>query len=310
MIRTDKVITFIHEIERQLRTIYEDPILCRQYAWWILEEITHHKKENLLANHIIQLSDQHQARLNQWLDKLINKKMPLQYLIGAVPFNNVEILVEPPVLIPRPETEEWTIRLINQLKQLKNQELTILDIGSGSGCIALAIAHALPKATIYATDIADNAIALTQKNALHNRISNIKCIKADIYDGLPLNLKFDLIISNPPYIAPNEWKQLDESVTRWEDKTALVANKEGLAIIETIINQACSFVKYNSELEEKKLPNIVLEIGYKQAEAVTRLMKQAGFLMIKIAQDLEGKDRVVSGRVIPCGQYNHAAKTS
>ncbi|TET06461.1 peptide chain release factor N(5)-glutamine methyltransferase [Candidatus Dependentiae bacterium] len=310
MIRTDKAITFIHEIERQLRTIYEDPTLCRQYAWWILEEITHHKKEDLLADHIIQLSHQHQAILNQWLDKLINKKMPLQYLIGAVPFNNIEILVEPPILIPRPETEEWTIRLIKQLKQLKNQELTILDIGSGSGCIALAIAHALPKATIYATDIATNAIALTQKNALHNGISNIKCIKADIYDGLPLNLKFDLILSNPPYISPNEWEQLEESVTRWEDKAALVANKEGLAIIEAIIKQACYFMKYNSELEEKKLPNVVLEIGYKQADAITTLMKQAGFSTIKIEKDLEEKDRVVSGRVVPCGQYKHATTTS
>jgi len=301
MSRTDNAITFIHEIEQQLHTIYEDPTLCRQYAWWILEDITRHQKEELLTDHIIQLNDQQQETLNQWIDKLVRENIPLQYLIGAVPFNDIEILVKTPVLIPRPETEEWTVRLIKQLKQLTNQELIILDIGTGSGCIALALANALPRSTIYATDITEKALELAQKNALHNGITNVQFIKTDIFDGLPHDLHFDLIVSNPPYITQHEWDNLDKSITQWENKKALVANHEGLSVIEIIIKQACCFIKPNEELKEKKFPNVILEIGYEQGSAVTKLMENTHFSNIEIEKDLEGKDRVVSGRIEQCG---------
>lgn len=310
MIRTEKTITLIHEIERQLRTIYDDPTLCRQYAWWILENITDHQKENLLANNLIHLSDKHQEQLNQWLNKLIKEKMPLQYLIGAVPFNDIEILVEPPILIPRPETEEWTVRLIKQLKQIASKGLTILDIGTGSGCIALALANALPHATVYATDISEASLALAQKNALHNGITNIIFIKSDVFEEIPKDLRFDFIVSNPPYIAPQEWDQLDESVTHWENKRALVANQEGLAIITTIITQACYFLKKNNELEKNNFPNVIIEIGYKQANAVTNCMEHAGFTNIRIEKDLEEKDRVILGRAEPCGPCHQVVTPS
>jgi len=299
--RQDQAIIIVKEIEKKLNTIYDDPILCRQYAWWLLEEVTHNQKEQLIIQDIILLDDDQEAKLNKWLDKLINEKIPIQYLIGAIPFGNIEILVEPPTLIPRPETEEWVIKLIKKLKQLQNQKITILDIGTGSGCLALALANALPQAKVVATDIASPALALAQKNAIHNGITNVTFIDSDIFEDLLSKSCFDLIVSNPPYISLAEWRKLDESVTQWEDKSALVAAGKGLEIIQTIIKNACTYINPHDELEEKKIPNIWIEIGYQQADAVVKLMEQAKFLNITVEKDLEEKDRVVTGRVITCG---------
>jgi release factor glutamine methyltransferase len=300
MHKEKQIITFIKEIEQSLQTIYTDAILCRQYAWWILEAITQKKKVDLIAQNILILHEQEYTKIEQWIKKIVHEHMPLQYLLGFVPFNDVEILVEPHILIPRPETEEWCLKVIQQLKQLKNQRITILDICTGSGCVALALAKALSRAIIYASDISEHAIKLVRKNVRHNALSNVIPIKSDLFKNLPTCTTFDLIVSNPPYIALAEWKYLDESVTQWEAKHALVADDHGLEFIKKIIDQTPYFLKFNQELQEKRIANLVLEIGYKQADAVTQLMKQAHYKHIKIDKDLEGKDRVAYGSTVPC----------
>lgn len=303
MIPKKTVISVIHEIEKQLESVYDDPTLCRQYAWWLLEAITKKKKGSLIAQHCITLSNNEQKTIDIWLEKLTKEHMPLQYLLGSVPFNDVNILVEPPILIPRPETEEWCLNLINQLKQLKNQKLTILDLCAGSGCIALALAKALPQATIYASDISHDAFNLIHKNIKHNNIKNITVIRSDLFNKLPQEL-FDIIVSNPPYITINEWKHLDASVTNWEDTQALIAQDNGLAIIKKIIEQAPHFLKHNAELEDKHFSNVILEIGYRQANAVKTVMEHHGYTNITIEKDLEEKDRVVRGDITPCGCHH------
>jgi len=291
------VIAATRQISKQLQTIYADPILCQQYAWWILEAITKKNKAELIAQKTIMLSPAQQKTINQWLDKLINEKMPIQYLIGFVPFNGVTILVEPPVLIPRPETEEWCLNLIKQLNLLENKQLTILDLCAGSGCIALALAKALPQATIYAGDLSQEAIDLIKRNIIHNKVSNITELHSDLFAAIPLGMSFDLIVSNPPYVSKDEWKELDPSVTIWEDPSALIANNDGLTVIKKIIKQAPSFIKSNSEMKQKNIPQLILEIGHQQGQAVIQLMKQMGYNNILVSKDLEQKDRTVSGRV-------------
>jgi len=271
--------------------------VCDQYAWWTLETILGQKKEDLIAQQTIELTDEQLTLLGEWLDKLVKKHMPIQYLIGSVPFNGVEILVKPPTLIPRPETEEWTIKLIKQLKSVDTTNLNILEIGTGTGCIALALAKAFPDAQIFATDIADKALALANENATRNGIVNAIFVKADVYDGVPKDMKYDLIVSNPPYIAEKEWKQLDRSVTTWEDKRALVAEHEGYAIIEKIINEAPQWLRQNKLLEKAGIPQLIIEIGFAQAAGTVDLMKQAGYTNITVHKDLEEKDRVVSGSI-------------
>lgn len=299
-----KVIDLIHNSEHQLRMVYGDSTLCHQYAWWLLEKLTGKTKAQLIAQDIIPLTTTDHNKLQDWLHKLVDEHMPIQYILGSAPFNGVDIIVKPPTLIPRPETEEWVINLIDQLraihpacpsKEAKTEGFTILDLCTGSGCIAVALAKALPHATIYAVDISNTALLLTQENCKHNRITNVTCIKSDLFNALPKGISFDLIVSNPPYITEDEWCSLDVSVTHWEDKTALVAKDDGLAIIKRIIHDAPTFLKANSDIQSHNIPQLTIEIGYKQGPSVQHLMDAAGYHATKIIQDLEGKDRIVVG---------------
>lgn len=292
-----KITSLIRELEEQLRTIYEDESLCEQYAWWTLETITHTSKTALMSRETITFTNDKQKELHNWMDRLINEHMPIQYLIGWVPFGDIKVLVEQPVLIPRPETEEWVMNLIAQLKRLNDQDLTILDICSGSGCIAIALAKALPQATIIATDISAKAIELGKKNAQHNKVHNVTFVESDLFNELATDKLFDVIVGNPPYISFDEFQEMDASVTSWEDPQALVAEDDGRAIIDAIIEVAPDYLEKNKEMEQKNIPQLILEIGYKQGNKVAEFFKTCDFIDVKILKDLEGKDRVVCGRV-------------
>jgi release factor glutamine methyltransferase len=284
----------VKKISEQLAPRFEFP---EQHAWWILEAITKKNKSTLIIQETVELKEAQQQQLKEWITKLVDEHMPLQYLIGSVPFAGLEILVEPPVLIPRPETEEWCLNLIEQLKTLENQKLAILDMCSGSGCIALALAKALPAAKVYATDISKQAIALGKKNAIHNKITNITFLQSDLFKQLSPSFTFDIIVSNPPYIAESEWHTLDESVTKWEDKRALTAPENGLCLIEQIIKQAAHYIHPNNEMETHHIPQLTIEMGYQQGPVVKALMEQHGFCYAEIKKDLAGKDRIVCGRM-------------
>jgi len=297
MKKTVDVIALTRQISKQLQSVYSDPTLCKQYAWWTLEAIIKKNKAQLISQGTIALSAEQQKIINQWVDKLVNEKMPIQYLIGSVPFNGVEILVESPVLIPRPETEEWCLKLTKQLILLENKDISILDLCAGSGCIALALAKELPEATIYASDLSQQAIALIKRNIAHNKILNVTVLHSDLFVLMPLGMRFDLIVSNPPYVSLREWKQLDKSVTVWEDSCALIADHDGLAIIEKIIIQAPQFIKPNREIRERNIAQVIIEIGDQQGQAVMQLMEKAGYNNILVHKDLEEKDRTVSGRI-------------
>ncbi len=283
---------FIAQLSQQLAPRYTDKQTQHQVAWWLLEAITQQKKVTLLTQKEFTLTAAQQQQLDDWLTKLIQKHEPLQYLIGWVPFCDLKILVQPPTLIPRPETEEWCAQLIKQLAPLADQKLTILDLCTGSGCIAVALAKALPQTTIYATDIAEHALELAARNVTALGCTNVHVIKSDLFEHLPSDLRFDLIVANPPYVTAQEWETLDTSVTQWEDKTALVANKHGLSIVEKIIAHAPQWLKPNDALRAANIANLLMEIGHAQGPAVKQLLEQHGYTNVIIAQDMAGKDRV------------------
>jgi len=288
---------YINYISKQLFSTYKDNNLCENYAWFLLEKIYNKTKTELIIAKTLELTPQQNKQLTEWIDDLTIKKMPIQYLLGSVPFNNLDILVESPVLIPRPETEEWCINLITQLKKLKNQKLHILDLATGSGCIALAFAYHFPQLHVIATDISPQALQLAQKNSLHSNIKNITFIQSDLFNKIPLSQSFDMIVSNPPYIAQSERKDLDESVTKWEDEHALFAADNGLAIIKKIIDHAPLYLKNNEEMKHLDIPQLVIEIGYQQGNLVKNYMINAGYNDVYIYKDLEKKDRVAVGRI-------------
>lgn len=291
------VVILSKQIENRLKKRYDDPTLCNQYAWWMIESVTGKNQTELIAEKDITFTTKQIDTLEKYIQKQLEEKTPLQYLLGRVPFDNIKVLVEPPVLIPRPETEEMVYKIIDYFNKLEHKKITILDIGTGSGCIAISLAKILPETTIYATDISDEAIVLAKKNAAFNNTANITFLKSDIYESIPDNLKFDFIVSNPPYVSQEEWEQLDESVTKWEDKRALVAHKKGFAIIERIAAKAPEFLKINEEMESKKIPRLMIEIGYQQGEKTKEIFQNAGFVDVQVLKDMEGKDRFVVGRI-------------
>ncbi|BDC35274.1 release factor glutamine methyltransferase [Candidatus Dependentiae bacterium Noda2021] len=285
----------INYIENALMPRYQHLHTCNQYAWWMLEEITKKTKTQLLILHQLGLTVAQRSQLDDWIYKQVVLHIPLAYLIGSVPFNNVIIDVKSPVLIPRPETEEWVSNLIDALQKIPQKRLSILDLCSGTGCIGLSIAKAFAKSHVVAIDISDEALALGKHNAHKNNIPNITFIRSDLYTDLPPAFTFDLIVSNPPYIAESEWEDLDDSVRKWEDSRALVAPNEGLELIEKIVQNASTYLHPNPDLCAQKINNLYIEIGYRQGAAVKHIFEKYHARNAAVIKDLEGKDRVVTG---------------
>ena len=256
-------------------------------SWWLIEKLIKKSKAELISKENILLSTQQQKTIDQWIKQIIKDKKPLQYILGSVFFCNLEILVEPPILIPRPETEEWCSWLIFQFKKLNNPKIKILDLCTGSGCIALSLAHAFPQAHVIGTDINPQAISLSNKNKIHNNIKNVEFIRSDLYKELQTQKNsFDLIVSNPPYISKQEYENLDDNIKLWEDKIALLSMNKGLFTLKTIVQNAHKFLKTNQNLKNLNLPQIVLEFGIHQENYIKQILEQAYFSNIQIHKDI------------------------
>ena len=292
----NKIYQVINHITQEIEPACQSSALATNYAWWMLEALTQKNKAHLITQSEITLTKKQQALLDFWIDQHVNHHKPLAYLLGSVPFSSLTILVEPPILIPRPETEQWCLELIETLSEFADHTLTILDLCTGSGCIALALAQAFPHFTVWGIDKSVQAIALAKKNASYNAIHNAHFLVSDLFEELT-NKTFDLIIANPPYIAFSELPELDVSVTKWEDKDALFANDNGLSVIKKIITKAPDYLNKQSVLVEKKIPQVWIEIGYKQKNLVVEFMKTAQYSDIQVFKDLSQKERVVAGSV-------------
>jgi release factor glutamine methyltransferase len=251
-----------------IKKITTESGLSTQEAWWLLESITQKQKEILLFQKY-KCTEEELTKIDTSITKIKDESIPLAYLIGNVPFGELTINVQPPILIPRPETEEWVYKLIDQLEPYETEIRSILDLGTGSGCIALALAHAFPEAQVTATDINPQALSLAQQNADQNKIKNIDFLESNLFQQIPQGEKFDLIVSNPPYIASSYKKTLDKSVINWEDHGALFAPEEGLELIKKMINQLPNF------LSNIKLPTkFVVECDPEQIATIISLCKK------------------------------------
>lgn len=260
-------------------------------ALWLHEKVTSKSSSLLLSSGQELLKPEQQKQLDLFLQKLIHEDYPLQYILETVPFGPLELNIKEPILIPRPETEEWVNTLIDQLAPFKNEPLTILDLCCGSGCIGLWLAKVFPNFNIIATDINPQAVKLTIQNAHKNNIKNMTAIESDLFKNIT-HKKFDLILSNPPYITEKEFATLEKNVTKWEDKRALVAKNNGLFFYEHIAQQAGQFLKQESPLKNNG-PRLVVEIGHLQGKAVAKIFEKNGF-KASLGKDYTGKDRTVS----------------
>lgn len=280
-------------VSNQIQDVVSDSNVATQYAWWILEGITQKPLSYWLTQETITLTKDEYKKLQSWLTALIIQHIPLAYLLGTVPFAGLSIMVRPPILIPRPETEEWVLDLITQLKSAKLETFTLLDIATGSGCIALAVAKAFPHAQIIATDISAQAIALAQENVRNNSLYNVTFIQSDMFKDIG-NIHADIIVSNPPYLSTQELAQTDKSVQLWEDHNALAAPNDGYFFIEEIANNAAYILTDNPILKQAHIPTIWIEIGHTQGNKAQEIINRAGYTSSAIKKDVSGKDRVVT----------------
>lgn len=224
------------------------------------------------------------TRFNDLLERR-ERGEPVAYLLGYQAFWSLDLEVSPCTLIPRADTERLVEAALSVVDMSRANR--ILDLGTGTGAIALSLASELPQSTVIGVDLIEEAVALAKRNAVRNRLTNVAFLQSSWFEALEDAEPFDLIVSNPPYIDPDD-KHLSQGDVRFEPKSALVAEKQGMADIEHIIQQAPNYMAPNAYL--------VFEHGYDQAAAVRACLKKANFVAIESFQDLGGNDRVTIGQ--------------
>jgi release factor glutamine methyltransferase len=215
------------------------------------------------------------------------KTEPLQYIVGSVEFFGLEFKVNPSVLIPRPETELLIEKILESVN--KEDSLKILDIGTGSGNIAVSLAKNLSNSTLTAIDISEDAIEVAEENSELNNINGqISFYKIDFVNEQGFNeSNFDLIVSNPPYVSINDYSELSPELKDHEPKIALTDNKDGLNFYSEISKKAQTLLNKNGKL--------FFEVGMGQAEEVKTILIQNSFSDIEIFKDYSNIERVVKG---------------
>lgn len=213
------------------------------------------------------------------------KHIPLQYIINKQNFYGLDFYVDESVLIPRYDTENIVDRIVKDCKE--NKCLSVLDLCTGSGCIAVSLKKSGFE-RVYAADISDKALAVAKYNAKLND-ADIIFLQGDLYENFPKEIRFDIIVSNPPYISTDEIARLEKQVRDFEPKLALDGGRDGLDFYKKIINLSKDFLNNKGRL--------YLEIGYDQSKDVVDLAKKEGYDNIVIIKDLSGRDRGISMKV-------------
>ena len=236
------------------------------------------------------------------LESVVNRRSsrePLQYIIGYVEFIGLRIQVGKGVLIPRPETELMAELAIKKVGAIRGQPVThhpspvkILDLCTGSGCLALALAKEFPDAQVYGSDISEIALGYARQNADLNGINNVTFLQENLFEPFTSSLHhfshfFDLIISNPPYIKSDDIKNLQTEIKDWEPLSALDGGTDGLDFYRAIILIAGKSLKENGIL--------MLEIGIDCADTVKDILKVSGYSHIELTKDYAGIDRIAVG---------------
>ena len=220
--------------------------------------------------------------------------MPVQYITGCQEFMSLSFRVTPDVLIPRHDTEILVETVINLVKieQGRPSQQNFLDIGTGSGCIAVSLAYYMDNCHVTAIDISEKALDVARINAVKNGVADrIAFVKSDMFSGLPglpPDIMFDAIVSNPPYIPQDDIKGLQAEVREYEPHTALDGGNDGLCCYRAIVEVSPRFLKRGGLL--------AFEVGYNQADAVCGIMMDR-FADILVTRDLTGHSRVVSGKL-------------
>lgn len=266
---------------------FYDAYEAESFFYLILEYKHKLRQIDLALNHELTFNT---ADLVYWcsiLEKL-KKEVPIQYLLGKTNFYGLDFEVNENVLIPRPETEELVEWIINENSGLdKSRRLKILDIGTGSGCIAISLAKNLPNAEVYAIDISKKALETAKRNAINNNVE-VTFIYKDILELELLKDNFDIIVSNPPYVRNLEKEEIKKNVLDYEPHLALFVED----------NNALVFYKKIAALAQKNLKEngqLFFEINQYLGEEMNSLLESMNFRNIELRRDIYDNDRMMKG---------------
>jgi release factor glutamine methyltransferase len=279
----------VSTIQELLKTSTLDKVDAKALLAHLIDKYLNWPKSALISRDTDALP---KALLDEWvlLEKQRADGHPVAYLIGKKEFFNIELKVAPGVLIPRPETELLVELTIDHVRSSGKKTPKILDLGTGSGAIGLALAKNLPNAQVTCVDVSAEALTIAQENAGLLNLSSVKFLQSNWFDGLalstpPENCVFDVIVSNPPYIPAGD-HHLSMGDLRFEPSSALTDDHDGLMAYRTIFKEASAYLAENGF--------ILVEHGFDQSKQVCQLLQEQNYTNIKAHQDLAGIWRAAS----------------
>lgn len=264
--------------------------------FWLIDHYCKIDKIRYIVNENYQLNNQEENDLRKAI-KLLKKETPVQYIIGTAEFKGMNFNVNSNVLIPRPETEELVTFILDKVSKLdshyaikKDNTIKILDIGTGSGCISIALKKSLPLAEISALEKSDKALRIAEKNTHLNKV-DINLIQQDILKTTELNNTYDIIVSNPPYVRESEKKEIKNNVLNNEPHMALfVEDNNPLIFFDKIAELAKNHLTKNGLL--------FFEINQYLGKETVDLIRLKGFNTIELKKDIFGHDRVIIASIL------------
>jgi release factor glutamine methyltransferase len=269
---------------QELTSMY-DAGEAESFFYLILEEKQQLKRIDLALQPDLVFSASVIVVWNSILEQL-KKEIPIQYLLGKTSFYGLDFEVNENVLIPRPETEELVDWIISNNQTIsKSSDLKILDIGTGSGCIAISLAKNIPNAQVFAIDVSEKALATAKRNAILNEV-NVTFIEQNILETLDLKQEFDIIVSNPPYVRNLEKEEIKKNVLDNEPHLALFVEDHNALI----------FYRKIAELAQKNLSNsgqLYFEINQYLGKEMVELLEKMDFKNIELRKDIYGNDRMM-----------------
>ncbi len=276
------------QLLQQLSTLYDNRE-SGNIADLVIEKITGLRKIDRIVYKDTIISPEQQNLLSKITSELVQHK-PVQYAIGEAWFMGMKLLVNEQVLIPRPETEELANWIIQDIKTNKKKEVSVLDIGTGSGCIPIAIKQLLPYTSVTAVDISEGALQIAKMNSVSQNVLMdfllLDILDEDAWQQLG---HFDIIVSNPPYIRTSEGLSMRKNVMDYEPHLALFVNDNDPLLF---YKKIAAFAK--THLNQTGI--IYVEINEELAQDVSTVFQQNGFFNIEIRKDMQGKDRMVSAK--------------
>jgi len=273
---------------KELSPFY-DAYEAESFFYLILEDKHKLRQIDLALNHELTFSESDFAVWDLLLAQL-KKEVPIQYLLGKTNFYGLDFEVNENVLIPRPETEELVEWIVNENSKVdKAKTIKILDIGTGSGCIAISLAKNIPNAQVYAMDVSKKAIETAKRNAVNNK-TDITFILQDVLNAEELKCNFDIIVSNPPYVRNLEKEEIKKNVLDYEPHLALfVEDSDALVFYRKIAALA-----QNNLLENGQL---YFEINQYLGCEMKDLLEKMNFENIELRKDIYDNDRMIFGKV-------------